>query len=62
MKTRNDIRIPLDDRVMENIQNLAIAELSFEFPDAASPASVGFNGDERVLGLGLEHWKIVSKY
>ena len=56
-----DLRIPLDERVLEKRDGVQMAFISLELPDAATPASLGVNGDQRLLGLGLREWKVTSK-
>lgn len=38
----------------------SILRITFEFKEPASPASLGVNGDSRLLGIGLERLTLVS--
>lgn len=49
---RTAVTIPLD-RARVRVGDVTAAAVVLEFPDAASPTSVGVNGDQRVLGFGL---------
>ena len=55
------IHVPLDDRVIESIDGLPLADITLELPNAASPVSLSVNRDTRLLGIGLREWKVVSK-
>lgn len=51
------VEIPLT-RALRTASGLTYAELKLELPDAATPRSLGVNGDTRLLGIGLRSFTV----
>lgn len=56
------IVVPVPEGLKFSPNGVGTLNLEFEFPDAFSPASIGYNGDNRILGFGLERIDFSKDY